>query len=161
MRKAETGMGLFLVIVALVLLREAFRLPISWTAIGPGAGFFPFWLAVGVAVTAVIVFARSLRPAAITQPGGDVPFIPGTAWKPLAVVFFPMAAIILFMKYLGIYIGGAIYLGGYMWLVGRHRWISVVIVSVLIPLVLFFIFERWFLLPLPKGVLLEQILYGR
>ncbi len=161
MRKAERTMGLVLVITALVLLVEAHQLPIAWTAIGPGAGFFPFWLAVGVAITAVVILARSLRPAATVRPGADEAFIPATAWKPLAVVFFPMVAIILFMNYLGIYIGGALYLAGYMWLVGRHRWFSVIAVSVLIPLVLFFIFERWFLLPLPKGVLLELILYGR
>jgi hypothetical protein len=48
-----------------------------------------------------------------------------------------------------------------MRLVGRHRWLSIGLVSVLVPLVLFFIFERWFLLPLPKGTILEYFLYGR
>ena len=37
----------------------------------------------------------------------------------------------------------------------------IVAVSVLVPLTLFFIFERWFLLPLPMGVILEYFLYGR
>jgi len=161
MRRAEEIMGLALVIIAFVALVQAHQLPIAWTAIGPGSGFFPFWLAVGVAVTALAIFARSLRPAPAGRRGGGAAFIPATAWKPLAVVFLPMVAIVSFMNYLGIYIGGALYLAGYMWLVGRHRWISVAAVSVLVPLVLFFIFERWFLLPLPKGVLLEQLLYGR
>lgn len=159
MRKAETGMGLALVIVALVLLREALRLPVAWTGIGPGAGFFPFWLAVGVSGIAIVIFLRSLRPVA--GSGGDARFIPAYAWKPLFVVFLPMVAVIAFMNYLGIYIGGALYLAGYMWLVGRHPWRSIILVSVLVPLVLFFVFERWFLLPLPKGALLELLLYGR
>jgi len=76
-------------------------------------------------------------------------------------VFLPMVAVIALLNLLGIYLGGAIYLAGYMWLVGRHRLVPIVLVSVLVPLVLFFIFERWFLLPLPKGVILETLLYGR
>jgi hypothetical protein len=37
----------------------------------------------------------------------------------------------------------------------------IVPVSVLIPLALFFLFERWFLLPMPSGVILEYLLYKR
>jgi hypothetical protein len=153
-------MAVALVLGAGILLREALRLPIRWTGVGPGAGFFPFWLAVGVAVCAVVVFVQTLRVRAAAQ-GPDEPFIPAGAWKPLLIVFLPMAAVIAFIDSLGIYIGGAFYLAGYMWLVGRHRATTIVLVSVLVPLALFFIFERWFLLPLPKGVLLEYLLYGR
>ncbi len=160
MRKAETLMALALVLGAGILLREALRLPISWTGAGPGAGFFPFWLAVGVALCAVVVFVQSLRTRAAAN-GPDEPFIPTRAWKPLLIVFLPMAAVIAFIDYLGIYLGGALYLVGYMRLVGRHRATTIVLVSVLVPLILFFTFERWFLLPLPKGVLLEYLLYGR
>jgi hypothetical protein len=48
-----------------------------------------------------------------------------------------------------------------MTFVGRQRWVTVLLVSVLLPVTLFFIFERWFLLPMPKGMLLEYLLYGR
>ena len=89
------------------------------------------------------------------------PFIPQRAWKPLLIVLLPMVTVIALMKWLGIYIGGGLYLAGYMRLVGRFRWPMVALISVLIPVVLFFIFEKWFLLPLPKGSLLETLLYGR
>ncbi len=158
MRTAEKVVALALVLAAAVLVREALRLPIAWTGTGPGAGFFPFWLAVGVAISSVLVFRKSLRGA---NSGHGEPFIPAGAWKPLLVVFLPMVAIIGLLDYLGIYLGGAIYLAGYMWLVGRHRWHAIVLVSVLVPLALFLLFERWFLLPMPKGSLLELIIYGR
>ncbi|MBI2123282.1 MAG: tripartite tricarboxylate transporter TctB family protein [Armatimonadetes bacterium] len=158
MRKAETAGGVLLVLFALVMLREALRLPIGWTVSGPGAGFVPFWLSVGVAVAGAVILIQSLLPA---PSAAEEAFIPAQAWKPLLVVFLPMAAVIAFINVLGIYLGGALYLVGYMRLVGRFRWLSVVVVSGLIPLVLFFIFEKWFLLPLPKGVFLERILYGR
>lgn len=159
MRKAETVGAAALVLFALVMIREALRLSVGWTSVGPGAGFFPFWLAVGVGVSAVAVLVQSLQPVPRNADGG--PFIPPHAWKPLLVVFLPMAAVIALIDYLGIYVGGMLYLTGYMRLVGRFRWMSVILVSVLIPLALFLIFERWFFLLLPKGLILERVLYGR
>lgn len=159
MRKAETVAAAALVFFALVMIREALRLPVGWTSVGPGAGFFPFWLALGVGLSAAIVLVQSLQPA--TGGGEAAPFVPPHAWKPLLVVLLPMAAVVALINYLGIYLGGALYLTGYMRLVGRFRWVSVILVSVLIPLTLFFIFERWFLLLLPKGVILERMLYGK
>lgn len=151
--------ALVLAIGAAILVFQALRLPIGWTAVGPGAGFFPFWLSIGVAISALVIVAKSVRIPAAAGP--DRPFIRSTAWKPLLIVFLPMIAIIAALRYLGIYIGGALYLAGYMTFVGRHRWISVILVSILIPVALFFIFERWFILPMPKGRLLEYLLYER
>jgi len=159
MRRADSIFALLLLAGAGVMVREALRLPIAWTAIGPGAGFFPFWLSLGVAFQGTIILVRSLRVPA--PPGREAPFIDREAWKPLLIAFLPMVAVILALGYLGIYIGGALYLAGYMILVGRHHWVTVVLVSILLPLGLFFVFERWFLLPLPKGLILEYLLFGR
>jgi len=159
MRRADTIFALILLAGAGVMVREALRLPIAWTAIGPGAGFFPFWLSVGVAIQGAIILVRSLRVPA--PPGREAPFIDRGAWPPLLIAFLPMVAVILALGYLGIYLGGALYLAGYMIFVGRHHWTTVILVSVLLPLALFFIFERWFLMPMPKGLLLEYLLYRR
>lgn len=159
MHRADTVFAGLLVLLSAVLFPQALKLPIAWTGSGPGSGFFPFWLTVGVAFHALLILVRSVRAPA--PPGRAAPFIPTKAWRPLLVVFLPMAAVIGLLRYLGIYLGGALYLGGYMIFVGRERWITVLLVSVLLPLALFFIFERWFLLPLPKGMLLEYLLYGR
>ncbi|MDR7548176.1 MAG: tripartite tricarboxylate transporter TctB family protein, partial [Armatimonadota bacterium] len=121
--------------------------------------FFPFWLSVGVAFQGVIILIRSLRVPA--PPGREVPFVEPEAWRPLLVAFLPMVAVIAAINYLGIYIGGALYLAGYMIFVGRHHWTSVILISILLPLGLFLIFERWFLLPMPKGLILEHLLFGR
>ncbi|HXF82545.1 MAG TPA: tripartite tricarboxylate transporter TctB family protein [bacterium] len=160
MRTAETVFAAFLLLAAGILLREALRLPIAWTAIGPGVGFFPFWLAVGVSLQAVIVLVRSLRAPA-PPAGRAAPFIEREAFKPLLIAFLPMVAVIGTLHYLGLYLGGALYLAGYMLFVGRHHGLTVAAVAILIPLALFFIFERWFLMPMPKGLLLEYLLYGR
>jgi hypothetical protein len=158
MRRAETVVALILTVGAALLVREAHRLPVGWAGSGPGAGFFPFWLAVGVGICAALIFLRSLRAP---TPDNTEAFIPPTAWKPLLIALLPMAAMIGLVNYLGIYLGGALYLAGYMRFVGRHRPAAIVLVSVLLPLSLFLIFERWFILPMPKGSILEYFLYGR
>ncbi len=99
-------MALALALIAGALVREALLLPISWTGVGPGSGFFPFWLAVGVTLCGVIIFLRSLRPARAGADPPHEPFIPPTAWKPLLIAFLPMVAVIALIGYLGIYIGG-------------------------------------------------------
>ena len=159
MHRADTVFAGLLVLFSLVLFPQVLRLPIGWTSSGPGSGFFPFWLTVGVALHAVLILVRSVRAPA--PPGRAAPFIPSGAWRPLLVVFLPMVAVIGLLRYLGIYLGGALYLAGYMIFVGRQRWITVAFVSIVLPVALFYIFERWFLLPLPKGILLEYLLYGR
>jgi hypothetical protein len=37
--------------------------------------------------------------------------------------------------------------------IGRHSWLAVVALAVGVPLVAFIIFEKWFLVPMPKGPL--------
>ena len=107
----------------------------------------------------MLLVVRSLRVPA--PSGRAAPFVPREAFRPLLIAFLPMVAVIAALNYLGIYLGGALYLAGYMIFVGRHHWSTVVLVTILLPLALFFIFERWFLLPMPKGLLLEYLLYGR
>jgi hypothetical protein len=54
---------------------------------------------------------------------------------------------------LGIYVASAIFIFAFMLAVGRENVFKAAGVSVLVPLALFFMFERWFLVPLPKGPL--------
>jgi hypothetical protein len=37
--------------------------------------------------------------------------------------------------------------------IGSHRWLTVAAVAVGVPVATFLIFERWFLVPMPKGPL--------
>jgi hypothetical protein len=54
---------------------------------------------------------------------------------------------------LGIYVASAIFILGFMLVVGRETILKSLGVSILVPIALFFMFEKWFLVPLPKGPL--------
>ncbi len=57
------------------------------------------------------------------------------------------------MEVAGLYVAAALYIGFYMRWVGRHAWPSIAALALGIPIVTFVIFERWFLVPMPKGPL--------
>ncbi len=52
---------------------------------------------------------------------------------------------------LGIYASSAIFITGFMLMVGREHPLKALAIGIAVPLVLFMMFERWFLVPLPKG----------
>src|SRR5688500_8065916 len=106
MRRAEVVMAAALLVLGLVLVRQAQRLAIGWTQSGPGAGFFPFWLSIGVTLLAAVILVQSLRIRPVPANGEAESFIPSGAWKPLLVVILPMIAVVGMLRYLGLYIGG-------------------------------------------------------
>jgi hypothetical protein len=149
MRKADSFCALSLVGLALVVIVEGRRLGMGWGTDGPRAGFFPFWLGVGLAASGVIILLQTgiLRRAA---PSGTVFIEPG-AIAPVLTVLAPAVGMVAVIHVLGLYAAGGIYLGAYMRWIGRYSWPMVVLIAVAIPVATFLIFERWFLVPLPKG----------
>lgn len=149
MRKVELIVTLVFLLLAMVLGREAIRIGSGWTSDGPGAGFVPFWLALTVVVASVVLLVQAMRPGAHPQE----PFFPSRAaglfWLKMLI---PMAIAVGLIPSLGIYVVAAVYLAVFAAWMGRHRWFVVLGVSVLIPLVMYVSFERFFKLPLPKSL---------
>lgn len=150
MRKAEILCALGLLAVAAVATAEAFRLEFGWGPAGPKPGFFIFWLAVLLAGSSLVILLRALF-----QPGAHLsrPFVTRQVLRPVLLVFLPMGGAVLLFEVVGFYVTAALYLAGYMRGVGRHSWAAVLAMSLLFPLATLFVIERWFLIPLPKGML--------
>ncbi|WP_164919732.1 tripartite tricarboxylate transporter TctB family protein, partial [Hansschlegelia zhihuaiae] len=77
-------------------------------------------------------------------------------WAQLAMVakvFVPLAGFVALIEPLGIYVASALFTLVFMPLVGGARWLSVILTSTLVPLAAFWVFEKQFLVPLPKGPL--------
>jgi len=54
---------------------------------------------------------------------------------------------------LGLYVSSALYVAVYMRWIGRHSWGIILACALGIAVVSFLVFERWFLVPMPKGPL--------
>ena len=52
---------------------------------------------------------------------------------------------------IGLYPAAALYIGLYMRWIGKHRWLLVLAISLGVPLCSYIIFDKWFLIPMPKG----------
>lgn len=152
MRKAEIVCALTLLVWAGLILRESTRLSIGWEPSGPGAGFFPFWLSVGMIVSATSILIQASRERRPTHPDTE-PFIPKEALPSLFKVIMPILGLIIAMELVGFYLAAALYLGFCMRSIGRHTWPLIISVSTLFPLATYLLIERWFLILLPKGYL--------
>ena len=55
------------------------------------------------------------------------------------------------MQWLGIYTASVLFIAYFMRWLGEYGWTRTVIVSVAVVVAFYFMFEKWFLVPLPKG----------
>ena len=65
----------------------------------------------------------------------------------------PSAGFVLLTQFIGLYVAAMLFMGFYMRWFGRYGWIPVALLSVLFPVLTFVVFEKWFLVPMPKGPL--------
>jgi len=147
MRAADLITAATLMLLGGVVLYDAVRLGIGWGTDGPRSGFFPFWLA-----TIMLVSCAGVVLQAVHRPPGK-PFVTRAQLGPVLKVLWPATGMVLLTEFVGLYVASALYLGFYMRWVGRHSWVAVIVLSVGMPIVTFLIFEKWFLVTLPKGPL--------
>lgn len=145
MRTADIIAASLLSVLGLLVLGEAVRLGFRWGPDGPQSGFFPFWLSVILIGHTITIAVRALRRRS------DKPFLTGEQLRSVLTVAVPAAAMVLVTQFFGLYLASALYLGFYVRRVGRHSWMTTLALAVCVPLVTFVVFERWFLVPLPKG----------
>jgi putative tricarboxylic transport membrane protein len=147
MRVADLVTASVLVLVGGIVVLDALRLGIGWGTDGPRSGFFPFWLAVTLIASAVILLVQASRREERSV------FVTRAQLGPVLTVLWPATAMVLLTQLIGLYVAGGLYLGFYMRRVGHHGWRAVLALSLLVPVVLFMVFELWFLVPMPKGPL--------
>jgi hypothetical protein len=155
MRRAEIVAALVLLVVAAIGFGESIRLGAGWGDSGPRGGFFLFWLSVILTVSTLTILVQAVR---LRGGGAAAPFFPPGAIRLVLTVFLPMAVTFLLMEVVGFYVAALIYLLVYIRLTGHHTWATAAAVAVLFPGVIFLVFERWFLIPLPKGFFGELLL---
>lgn len=148
MRKADIACGLVLLFLGGLVLWESLKLKIGWGLNGPEAGFLPFWLATGLVVCSTVIIVKAFLDH---TPSTGRPFLQKGAWIPVIKVTLPAFAMVALTEAIGLYPAAFIYLAVYMRWIGKHRWLTTLLVSILLPTVSYFIFDRWFLIPMPKG----------
>ena len=153
-RGVELGVAGVIALLALIGIYGSLKNGVGWASDGPQAGFFPFYVCLiilvscAVNVAQVLMAARDERVFAYWSQLGQV-----------GSVLLPTIIYVLVISYSGIYVASGVLIAFFMRWFGRYSWLMAIAVGVLVPVLCFFMFEIWFLVPLPKGPLENMLGY--
>ncbi len=149
-RTMDMLVAIILIALASIFMFDSWRIGMSWVdGQGPGPGFFPFWISLTMAVASVVNLVRATVSA---EPDAGETFVSRNSFLRVLTVLIPTAIYVLLIQFIGIYVASAIFIVGFM-LASKESVLRSILVAFCVPLALFFMFEKWFLVPLPKGPL--------
>lgn len=150
-RTAELLMAIATIVISIALMIKSAENHIGWVAgRGPGAGFWPFWLATVMMLASVWTLVRWFMRVTPESRNLEA-FI---ARDSMPIVFVTVAALIFLVgasHIIGLYFALLVFLFFYMKAVGGHSWMLTIILSVATPVFIFLLFEWALSIPLPKG----------
>jgi hypothetical protein len=147
-RWPELLTALALMVLAMVAIVDARRVGTGWDEFdGPRAGYFPFYIGCLLLAASSWIFARQL----LAWRREDSEFASQAQLASVWSITWPMTAYVALVQVLGIYIPSALLIGYFMRRHGRYGWATLSAVAAGVPLFFFLVFERWFLVALPKG----------
>ncbi|MBY0381571.1 MAG: tripartite tricarboxylate transporter TctB family protein [Xanthobacteraceae bacterium] len=144
-RSVEVGVAIACAVFGLITIFGSLKVGIGWGAEGPKSGFFPFY--VGVA----IILSSLMNLKSAWQGNPKILFANwGQLGQVLAVVV-PTTVYVVVLPYIGIYVASFVLITGFMVLLGKYSWPTSLGLGIAVLVAIYVLFERWFLVPLPKG----------
>jgi hypothetical protein len=148
-KSAEIGVAAIFFLVGALVMYDSQRLGSTWGADGPQPGYFPFYVGLIICVSSVVNIVRGL----MIRADKNSPFVLTGQLKLVMEVLIPTAIYAAAITWIGLYVASVAFIGYFMRVLGKYPWWKVLAVSVGTAVVLYLIFEVWFLVPLPKGPL--------
>ena len=150
MQKAEVFVALLLLAIGAIAVVDSVRLGFGWGVSGPQSGFFPFYLGAGTVVCSLLILRQAYQRYRTKGKGARL--MPEGALAPILWVLIPATLMIVISEFVGIHIAAALYLAFYMRAVGKTGWVNTIVVSLLVSLSFYIVFDKLFLVPLPQGL---------
>jgi hypothetical protein len=148
-RWPEVAVALLLQGLAVLVVVDSLRVGVGWADDGPRSGYFPFIIGVLLFASASWILLSQLRRWRTDR--GE--FAERAQLRQVASMAIPIALYIAAIALVGLYVASIVLIGWFMVRHGRYRALPTAAVAVGVPLAAFLVFERWFLVPLPKGPL--------
>ncbi len=146
-RWPEAIVATTLLVIALLVIKDALRTGNGWGDDGPQAGYFPFRVGLLLAAASAWVLVQTLRGWAANTGL----FAERGQLKLVVAMLVPMVVYVAGIAYLGIYLASLLLIAYFMKRHGKYRSGPTLAVATGVPLTFYLVFERWFLVPLPKG----------
>ena len=147
-RWPELGVALLLVVLAGLVIKDSPRVGTGWADDGPRAGYFPFYIGLALLLSAGWVALKQLLNWRAHER-----FAERAQMASVWAILWPMAIYVGLIFAVGIYVASILLIGYFMLRHGKHGVALTAAVSLGVPLFFFLVFERWFLVALPKGPL--------
>jgi hypothetical protein len=150
-RVVEVGVAVAVAAFGLAVIAGSIRAGHGWGDDGPRAGFFPFYVGLFIlAASGINLFhAWAIRRDRLFAEWSQL-------WQVISVVL-PTAVYVALVPWVGIYLASMLLIAVFMRWLGRYGWRMIVPIAVGVPILIFIVFERWFLVPLPKGPVEELL----
>jgi putative tricarboxylic transport membrane protein len=148
LRKGELIVAAIFFIIACVVVGEAFRLGFRWGLSGPQAGFVPLGEALLLMISSVVIFISGLK-----DKSGKTFFIDKRGMTEAVKIFGTAVLLAVGIIYLGVYVATILYAALFSRWLGKHKWSTVVIFTVILTLAIFVGMEKGLKLSLPKSPL--------
>ena len=146
-RWPELSVALLMLAVAALIISDSVRVGITWADDGPKAGYFPFYIGVLLALSSGWVALGQL----LRWRTDNEEFAERSQLARVVAILVPTVIYVVLISLIGLYFASAILIAYFMKRYGKYGWPPVAGVAIGVPLVFFLVFEKWFLVPLPKG----------
>lgn len=147
-KSAEIAIAALFFAFGAIVIYDSVRLGSGWQEVhGPQPGYFPFYIGLLICIASLINVAYAL----LIKPDANKAFVRVGQLKMVLTVLIPTAIYAGLVTWIGIYVSSALFIGFFMRWLGKYPWWRVVLVSVVTVVLFYLIFEKWFLVPLPKG----------
>ena len=143
----EAAVALLILVMGLVVVFGSRKLGSGWTSDGPGAGYFPFYIGLILCISALGALYQALFGK---KRNSDI-FVDSEQLRRVLMVLLPALVYVLAVQFLGIYIASAVYIAGFMIVLGKFHKGKSVATGLIIAVLFFLLFEVWFKVPLAKG----------
>ena len=146
-RWPELAVALVLMALAGLVITDSLRVGIGWADDGPKAGYFPFYIGVLLLLSSAYVAVTTLMQWRKLTAS----FVGREAFSGVVAVAWPTLLYVGLIALVGIYVASVLLIAYFMRRHGKYGWPVTALVSLGVMAVFFVVFERWFLVPLPKG----------
>lgn len=150
-KTVEVGVTLAIALFGVIVILGSVKAGINWGAEGPRAGFFPFY--VGIAIVA----SSAVNLWNVLQAPDKGLFAEWGQLRQVLSVVAPTAIYVGVMPFTGLYLASMVFIAWFMRWLGKYSWPMVLGIAIGMPVVTYLVFERWFLVPLPKGPVEEWL----
>lgn len=145
-RSVEAGVAVVVGLVGAIVIYGSLKVGIGWGDEGPKAGFFPFYIGVIIVISSVVNLIQLLA-----AENDNAVFASWEQIYKVLTVVIPTSIYVAVIPFSGIYVASALLIGVFMIWLGKYKLHVALPTAIVVPIFFFIVFERWFLVPLPKG----------